>query len=64
MTLDLDAPIFSFPVHVVYDSNVDPGLRDLMLARLQEIADAFKEVQSDVIEEQTDQVVFGDEPAS
>lgn len=62
LTAIADAPIFSFPVYVVYDSNLEPELRDLALAALQEIADAREEVQAEVIEEQTDQVFFDDEP--
>ena len=57
-----DAPIVSFPVYVVYDTDLDPELRDVALQTLQEIADAREEVQAELIEEQTDQLFFDDGP--
>jgi len=58
-----DAPIFSFPVYVVYDSHLEPKLRDLALATLRDIADAREELQAEVIGEQTDRVFFGNQLA-
>lgn len=58
----VNAPIFSFSAYVVYESNLIPDLRDLPRATLQEFADAREEVQTDMIEKRTDQVVFDDEP--
>ncbi|MDH3663083.1 MAG: LysR family transcriptional regulator [Alphaproteobacteria bacterium] len=57
-----DAPIFSFPVYVVSHTSLDPELRDMALETLQNVADIREEAQAEVIEEQTEQVFFGDEP--
>jgi DNA-binding transcriptional LysR family regulator len=56
-----DAPIFSFPVYVVYGADLDPELRDTALATLKDLADAREELQAEVIEGETDQIFFVDE---
>ncbi len=44
-----DAPIFSFPIYVVYDADLDPELRDVALQTLRETANARVEAQAGLI---------------
>lgn len=44
-----DAPIFSFPIYVVYDADLDPALLDVALRTLRETADARVEAQAGLI---------------
>lgn len=44
-----DAPIFSFPIYVVYDADLDPALLDVALRTLRDTADARVEAQAGLI---------------
>ena len=44
-----DAPIFSFPIYVVYDADLDPTLRDVALRTLRDTADARVEAQAGLL---------------
>jgi len=55
-----DAPIFSFPIYVVYDADLDPELRDVALRTLRETADARVEIQAGLIGGETSGMSFKD----